>query len=1438
MVTLFCTKSKDSVYKFALPTQLVCVKTFYSGTAHHEKYALLVKLFITLVVFIFPIDSTKAQCSLTISRVTTSGCYSLSGVSKATVSVEVAWQNAPTNRHIVITTGAQSRTITPGAITVKYGNGGTSTPTGSQTIVSPQVIAFEVNATGATGTVTAQFSNSAICSATRSYTTPASCLATVCSSGSLGGQVYNDYNANGIKDAGETNGVAGITITIYPCIGNPVSATTDMYGVWTTSASLTYPVRVEFSTIPEMYAGSSTRQGIDSRTTVQFITQSSCNVNLGVSDPTDYCQDNPLLVLPLYTSGNPLVAGTAGTSQGLIGIPYNSAGNGTSTARSFSMATSQTGTLWAQAYNKITKRLFSAATLKRHAGLGPGGLDAIYITNLTNQNSPSIPTYINLSSFGIDVGASSVPSNTARGLVGDKAQPSADPQSFSLIGTVGIGGMSMSSDGNTLYLMNIKNNSLYALDLSVYNITLNTSDISLKSGPHAIPGLGCVGGTQRSWAVKFSKGKVYVGSVCDALSGTKSNLRAGVFSFDPTTNTFNTQPIFDFPLTYPKGYADWADANITGWFPWTNSFASQITSITFSSGSNASITLIHPQPILTDIEFDTDGSMILALSDRAGLQQGHRNYSPSGSGDYSGRVAGDILRAFSRQGVFVLENAAKAGPSVGSRPSNNQGPGFGEFYVDDSGAGAGSDGLYHAEIGLGTLALRPGSGEVVAGVMDPTGINTPYNFIPFSGGIRHMNNTNGSVNNAFALYSSPTSGTRDGTFGKAAGLGDLELLCDQQQLLEIGNRVWLDENKDGVQEACESVLPGVHVSLYRSGTLVTATVTNTNGEYYFNNVPTSSTVTGTVSTTGLLPNTPYQLVFGTGSQFADGVLTLNNGKYLLTTSNSASATANDRNDSDAQVDNVAGITAPVISLTTGAYGRIDHTLDVGFTCSPTTIGVISTTLATCDAGTAQSNASITIGTIQNADKVFLVTSGIPSYTAAGSQPVSTSYVSFTGLSNPTSSIGTAYNVVLYNGPSCYTVVSTTLAQASCNVATPCNLSASVTAGLCASATNTYSATAVVTVENPTTGILTVTHGSESLTFATSAVNSATYTAHFNGLSSDGASHTVTATLASCSTSSTTYTAPMSCTTASLELHKMVDKSKARLGEIISYTVVLTNTGTTSANNVVVKDSMSVGLTYVANSATSPIGTTFTKGNPVSTWTISSIGAGQSLSLTLQGVADSTGIVHNAAFIPGDTVSVCTSIPARICADEVFEFKLTAPTGRSHYQWFKDGQPIPGATSNIVNVTAVGAYSLVVDNQNGQCSDFSCCPFIIEEDSIPHYQAQAIPATCVGNTAQSNGQIVLAGFQSNYTYQYSQGSSFTGSLSGVPQAIPANGIIVSTLASVTLAQAYTVRVYNQAGCYTDVTVLFTPTACGCPAEICVPFVLIQTKRSKRIGDPVR
>ncbi|WP_375446149.1 SdrD B-like domain-containing protein [uncultured Fibrella sp.] len=859
-------------------------------------------------------------CSLSLTP-TVSGCYNTTAGSRATVSVEVAWENAPTSNTITVTFGGQTRTITTGTFSVTY----TPFVSGQQVIVSPQVVAFEVPADGSTQPLRAFFGTSfavSTCNSQTTVTLPVACVPVPCvaASGQTGGNVFKDYDADGVKDATETIGQSGIVVKAFDCLGNLVgTTTTDLSGNYsfTGLTAASYPIRVEFSAIPALL-GQGTVNGANGRTTTQFVAAPSCAVDLGVSNPNDYCQSMPMVVIPCFTYGDPLPNGSAsGLVDALVAFPYGTSGPKDMTKITMLAQAKEIGTVWGVSYDKYRKKTYSSATLKRHAGLGPLGLGGIYVTDMATAATTPL---VNVTALGINVGSSTAAdpwfgvTNASRGLGTDPTVGNTDPRSFSLIGKIGIGDLEISEDGNSLYFVNMYDKKLYVLALNGGTPTL--------SGSYAIPDPGCAGGNFRPFALKVYRGSVYVGSVCDGLTTQdKSEMRAYVHQF--TGGTFASAPAFDFPLTYPKGYAVNLRPNIVGWYPWTDDF----TKLPTTSQANGSFRTIYPQPIFTDIEFDIDGSMVLGFGDRTGFQTGYRNLSPlGGTALYDGVSGGDILRAAFTNGTYILENNAKIPGITGAGVNNNQGPGFGEFYNDDL-LFVPTD-LSHAEIALGGLALLPGSGQVLISAMDPINIFNGGSFN--AAGVRYLNNTTGlspsGSAQGFILYASDTD---TGTFGKATGLGDLELTCDVPTYLEIGNRVWNDANRDGVQDPCEPPLAGVIVSLYNNGTLVASTTTNASGEYYFNNNPVSSTVAGTVSNTAIQPNTAYQIVFGK-TQFSNNQLTVGGQQYMLTIPNSTTTNANDQNDSDALIATVAGITSPVISVTTGAAGSVNHTYDVGF----------------------------------------------------------------------------------------------------------------------------------------------------------------------------------------------------------------------------------------------------------------------------------------------------------------------------------------------------------------------------------------------------------------------------------------------------------------------------------------------------------------------------
>ncbi len=183
----------------------------------------------------------------------------------------------------------------------------------------------------------------------------------------------------------------------------------------------------------------------------------------------------------------------------------------------------------------------------------------------------------------------------------------------------------------------------------------------------------------------------------------------------------------------------------------------------------------------------------------------------------------------------------------------------------------------------------------------------------FSGGIHWYRRSDGQVDNLYRVFLR----TDPDTFGKAGGLGDLEALCDAAPL-EIGNRVWLDADIDGVQDPGEAGFNGLTVLLFEDpdGTcdggdemLVGSVVTAGDGEYLF----TDANVTG-----GIQYGTNYCLRIVTPAGFGETVLD----------ATPVGDGEDDIRDSDGDAAPFPG--SVVSSFTTGGPGNNRHLHDFGF----------------------------------------------------------------------------------------------------------------------------------------------------------------------------------------------------------------------------------------------------------------------------------------------------------------------------------------------------------------------------------------------------------------------------------------------------------------------------------------------------------------------------
>ena len=177
----------------------------------------------------------------------------------------------------------------------------------------------------------------------------------------------------------------------------------------------------------------------------------------------------------------------------------------------------------------------------------------------------------------------------------------------------------------------------------------------------------------------------------------------------------------------------------------------------------------------------------------------------------------------------------------------------------------------------------------------------------YTNGIIKNTNLGANAGNMAARIELINGGASTAHMGKAAALGDLELLLDAQAV-EIGNRVWNDLNANGRQDADEPGIANVTVVLrspgadgiYNSGDDQTWTVvTDSGGNYYFDNSIVNDSrrpvewIGVSATNSGILPGFEYKVEINNGQAALSGLLLTathtnadeidNDGSYDLTT---------------------------------------------------------------------------------------------------------------------------------------------------------------------------------------------------------------------------------------------------------------------------------------------------------------------------------------------------------------------------------------------------------------------------------------------------------------------------------------------------------------------------------------------------------------------------
>jgi hypothetical protein len=758
------------------------------------------------------------------------------------------------------------------------------------------------------------------------------------------GTVFRDYNGDGIKQAGEPTR-EGIIVKAYKNAALPVTdaflvqATTDVNGAYTLNPA-SYPVRLEFI-IPTGLCNLDPDQDFPAPLADTYGSAIQFASGPGVHDfiinyPADFSIDpNPQVFTSCFVNGDPLAGGSAGNMDAFVGFNYLDNGHGSNSTypnpgpaggpyadpHDVVAAAKQIGTTWGLAYSRQAKKVFTAAFMKRHAGMGPLGSGGLYMIDANTYSPASNYQWLDFDSdLNIatnDEGGVFTPnpmngsntvtfeptvgSNVARGLSPSMLDPSRDAAAWEQVGKVSFGDIDISEDGRYLFMVNLYDRKLYQIDLvdPYAPVKPVAGDVGTKvkgfqiPDPCNIPGSG----QYRPFACKYARGKVYIGIICSGQEtngttvGTSNDMYAYVYEFDFATQAFNPTPVLSYPL-------DYREASPNPWRPWTPTFSTCFE--------------CEGYPMLADIEFDGEGNMILGMMDRRGHQAGWYQFDLNGAGSYAIAAVGDLLRAVRDKNEPTCEYNISFNP---------------EFYQDDK---------FHVEPTQGGLAVHRTSDfdNILCAYMDPVWI--------WSGGVMRFDNKTGATRLATVMKFTITWMERTlGRFGKAHGIGDLEVV-EEEPSIEVGNRIWADIDRDGIQDADEPGLAGVDVQLkWPDGTLLATTTTDADGNFYFflDNVPDGNPVQPG-NQVGLQPFTDYKICVPV-SEFANGQ-PLNN--FLLTQTDQAGVGATNQSDNDGVLQGNGDVQ---IMFTTDARGENNHTLDAGFII--TDYGDLPDTYGTTDA---------------------------------------------------------------------------------------------------------------------------------------------------------------------------------------------------------------------------------------------------------------------------------------------------------------------------------------------------------------------------------------------------------------------------------------------------------------------------------------------------------
>ena len=635
-----------------------------------------------------------------------------------------------------------------------------------------------------------------------------------------------------------------------------------------------------------------------------------------------------------------------------------------------------TGALFGLGYDGGTNLLWGSAVIRRHSGLGPKGVGGVYAMDtagggiVDSFDLTGAPWNLTLSD-GRDLSDAARDISTSANV---NLAYSSDVPGYSAVGKIGIGELEVDAVGGYLWIVN-----LYQKKLQRIPLTGSPTAPGLGStvDSYTIPQNVCTenGSVARPFALRLdpSTRKPIVGGVCtNEASAINMNMgtqgttgmaeNAWVMTLDPSSSSFTTNTTFSLdyphlsdacaitsdgiisPLPQPNAGGDSNFCWPSMWHAWTDDFDGIQTwnhTINGNTADGINFSGAYSQPMFAGLDVLADGSFVVGMADRMNFQTGWYNAPPDAAKGSSSSmqyqvgagVSGDVLllcksgASWTREsaggcGSYQASTRAYAGPARESAQS--------EFF-DDNIFGIIADPFSgdpaHIETANAAVQVWPRSGtqQVAFTAMDPAG---QFN----AGGLRWVSPTTGNTLNGVDITSPKINGTANNpplyatsSFAKNVNMGGLEIICDAAPA-EIGNRVWIDTDQDGLQDPGESVAAGVTVHLYGlDGTLIGTAITDSLGQYYFRTTTTEAAA-GNGDNTGPLPlRTATQIRFDNPVDYTSGHPLYQLGATLNGVASTNGALAGASNSNAVSPGQYPQINVPAIGA-----GVVDLTYDAGF----------------------------------------------------------------------------------------------------------------------------------------------------------------------------------------------------------------------------------------------------------------------------------------------------------------------------------------------------------------------------------------------------------------------------------------------------------------------------------------------------------------------------